>query len=80
MRAFDTDHRPQELKPARVNTKKLFLTGTACWLAALATIGVLYLSGRSLDGRLALMCLAGLVLGAAGYAWSHAIQRRQPEL
>lgn len=46
----------------------------------LAVLGVLHLSGRTLDGRLALMCLVGLALGVLGYLWAHAIQREQPEL
>lgn len=80
VRAFDPQHRPQELQPARVNIKKLFLVGTICWLVALAALGVLTLAGRSLDGRLALMCAVGLALGAIGYVWSHAIQEEQPDL
>lgn len=80
MRAFDPEHRPQELRPARVNIKKLFLVGSLCWLVALATLGALALAGRSLDGRLALMCAVGLLLGAIGYVWSHAVQEEQPDL
>lgn len=80
VRALDPQHTPQELQPARVNTKKLFFTGSACWLVALAVIGALHLAGRSLDGRLALMCLTGLALGVLGYVWAHAIQREQPDL
>lgn len=80
MRAFDPQHRPQELRPARVNIKKLFLTGSVCWLIALAALGALWLAGRSLDGRLVLMCAVGLVLGAIGYLWSHAVQQDQPDL
>jgi hypothetical protein len=63
-----------------VNTKRLFFTGAACWSVALAAVGVLHLAGRSLDGRLALMCLAGLALGALGYLWAHAVQKEQPDL
>lgn len=77
MRAFDPQHAPQELRPAEVNTKALFLTGTALWTLALLVVCVLHLVGRPLDGRLALMCLAGLLLGAAGYAWAHLIQKRE---
>ena len=80
VRALDPHQTPQELHPARVNTKKLFFTGAACWLVALAVVGVLHLSGRSLDGRLPLMCVTGLVLGVVGYVWAHAIQREQPDL
>jgi hypothetical protein len=80
VRAFDPQHSPQELRPAHVNIKKLFLTGSLGWLLVLAIVGVLHLTGISIDGRLALMCLAGLALGAAGYIWSHAIQQRHPEL
>ena len=80
VRAFDPEHRPQELRPARVNIKKLFLTGSVCWLVALIALGVLALAGRSLDGRLALMCVVGLLLGGIGYVWSHAVQEEQPDL
>lgn len=80
VRALDPQRNQQELHPARVNTKKLFFTGSACWLVALAVVGALHLVGRSLDGRLALMCLTGLVLGVLGSVWAHAIQREQPDL
>lgn len=80
MRAFDPQHTPQELRPAHVNTKRLFFTGSLCWLVALVALGVMHLAGRSPDGRLALVCLVGIVLGGAGYVWAHAIQKEQPEL
>jgi hypothetical protein len=80
VRALDPHHTRQELQPARVNAKKLFFTGSACWLAALTVVGALHLLGRPLDGRLALMCLTGLLLGALGYVWAHATQREQPDL
>lgn len=80
VRALDPHQTPQELRPARVNTKKLFFTGSACWLLVLAALGVAQMAGRSLDGRLALMCVTGLVLGTIGYVWAHAIQKEQPEL
>lgn len=80
VRALDPQHTPQELSPAHVNTKKLFLTGSVCWLVALAALGVMYLAGRSLDGRLPLMCLVGLLLGCVGYVWTHAVQKEQPDL
>jgi len=80
VRALDPHHHPQELRPARVNTKRLFFTGVACWLVALVAVGVLHLAGRPLDGRLALMCVAGLVLGILGYVWAHAVQKEQPDL
>lgn len=80
VRALDPQHTPQELQPARVNAKKLFFTGSAFWVVALIAVGALHLAGRSLDGRVALMCVTGLVLGALGYVWAHAIQREQPDL
>lgn len=76
MRAFDTERNPQELEPARVNTKRLFIVGSACWLVALAAVGILSLSGRTVDGRLVPLCLVGIGLGAAGYVWSQWMDRR----
>ncbi len=80
MRAFDPQHTPQELHPARVNTTKLFLTGTVGWIVALAVVGILQLAGRTPDTRLVPMCLVGLALGAMGWAWAHTIQKEQPDL
>jgi len=80
VRAFDPQHTPQELRPARVNAKKLFFTGSLGWAVALVVVGVMHLADRSPDGRLALVCLVGVVLGGVGYVWAHAVQREQPDL
>lgn len=64
---------PPPLRPAKVNAKALFLVGTIAWLTGLAGIGVAFLAGRSPDGRLGWVCVAGIVLGAAGYWWAHKV-------
>ncbi|WP_169579592.1 DUF2530 domain-containing protein [Ruania albidiflava] len=64
---------PPELKPARVNVKALFLAGTIAWLLGLLGVGVAFLAGRSPDPRLALVCVAGIVLGMIGYWWVHVV-------
>jgi len=64
---------PPELRPARVNVKALFLAGTIAWLAGLLGVGVAFLADRSPDPRLALVCVAGIVLGAIGYWWVHVV-------
>ena len=69
----DAHPTPPELKPARVNVKALFLAGTIAWVLGLLGVGVASLAGRSPDGRLALVCVAGIVLGAIGYWWVHVV-------
>lgn len=78
MRAFDPERVPQELEPARVNAKAIFVVGTVGWLAALAAVAVLHVLGTHPDGRVAVMAATGLVLGGLGYGWAHALQSRTP--
>jgi hypothetical protein len=73
VRAFDPERVPQELEPARVNAKAIFVAGTVGWLVALLAVGVLHLLGQHPDGRIALMSAAGLGLGALGYGWAHLV-------
>lgn len=80
MRALDPEKTPQELRPARVNTKKLFFTGSAIWVLAFIAVGIAHLTGHHPDGRLAIMCLTGIALGGLGYVWAHAVQVEQPDL
>ncbi len=56
-----------------MNVKALFLAGMIAWLVALLGVGVAFLAGRSPDARLALVCVAGIVLGAIGYWWVHVV-------
>ncbi|UFU07284.1 DUF2530 domain-containing protein [Ruania halotolerans] len=67
------DHPRRELRPARVNAKALFAVGNCAWLLGLVILGVLHLREHSPDGRYALVCLAGIVLGAVGYWWAHKV-------
>src|SRR5699024_1726697 len=69
----DSHPTPPELRPARVNVKALFLAGTIAWLAGLLGVGVAFLADRSPDSRLALVCVAGVVLGVIGYWWVHVV-------
>ncbi|SEE93771.1 DUF2530 domain-containing protein [Ruania alba] len=67
------DHPRQELRPAKVNAKALFVIGTSAWLLGLLTLGVMHLAERTPDGRYAWVCVAGIVLGAVGYWWAHKV-------
>lgn len=77
VRAFDPQHTPQVLRPARVNTRVLIGIGAAGWLIAIAVLGVLLWLGFDLDARLLPMCAAGLALGCVGYLWARS--QRQEE-
>lgn len=79
VRAFDPQHTPQELRPARVNTKALFLVGSVGWLVAMLVVVALLASGRTLDERLVPLCVCGLALGLVGTLWAHG-QRKRGEM
>lgn len=71
VRQFDPERTHQELRPARVNAKALFTLGTIAWLVGLAALGVAHVAGANVPGGYALICIAGIVLGFAGFWWAH---------
>lgn len=79
VRQLDPKHTPQRLEPAKVPTALVFALGTAFWLALLILQGARHVSGHDVDGRFALICVAGIALGLIGIGWARVHTRRQKE-
>lgn len=79
MRSFDPHQTPQELAPARVNGKAIFTLGTLAWIAALATLGVVHLTGNDVAGRYAAICVVGIGFGVIGFFWADRVRRHENE-
>lgn len=55
----------------------IFSIGTLAWLAVLVVLGARHLLGYGVDGQVALIAAAGVVLGLIGLAWARMHSRRQ---